>query len=126
MIEEQKNKNTIQMLYYVIKTYDTGLSKEDIDSLDIIQQENTILKQNAKHNDKVVDKVNWDNNLLKQQLKDKDEKISNLIKLLVEMVFDDINDLGVYQELVARHLVKLGYIVKEDGLYKELKSNKED
>ncbi len=63
---------------------------------------------------------------LQQQLKDKDEKISNLIKLLIEMVFDDINDLGVYQELVARHLVKLGYIVKEDGLYKELETNKED
>lgn len=52
-----------------------------------------------------------------KKLKDKDEKISNLIKLLVEMIFDDTNDLGVYQELVARHLVKLGYIVKEDGIF---------
>ena len=39
MSEEQNNKNIIQMLYYVIKTYDTGISKEDVDSLDIMQQQ---------------------------------------------------------------------------------------
>ena len=38
-----------------------------------LQQENKILKENAEHNDKVVDKVNWENQLLKKenkQLKD--------------------------------------------------------
>lgn len=38
-----------------------------------LQQENKILKENAEHNDKVVDKVNWENMLLKgenKQLKD--------------------------------------------------------
>lgn len=34
-----------------------------------LQQENKILKENAKHNDKVVDKVNWDNMLLKKENK---------------------------------------------------------
>ena len=47
-----------------------------------LQQENKILRENAKHNDKVVDKVNWENMLLKkenQQLKDKLSKIETLI-----------------------------------------------
>ena len=38
-----------------------------------LQEENKILKENAEHNDKVVDKVNWENMLLKKenkQLKD--------------------------------------------------------
>ena len=34
------------------------------------KKENKILKQNAKNNDKVVDKVNWENMLLKKQLKE--------------------------------------------------------
>lgn len=41
--------------------------------LDKLEQENKILKENAEHNDKVVDKVNWENQLLKKenkQLKD--------------------------------------------------------
>ena len=47
-----------------------------------LQQENKILKENAEHNDKVVDKVNWENMLLKKenkQLKDKLSKIETLI-----------------------------------------------
>ena len=43
-----------------------------------LQQENKILKENAEHNDKVVDKVNWENQLLKkenQQIKDNWNKL---------------------------------------------------
>ena len=43
-----------------------------------LQRENKILKENAKHNDKVVDKVNWENMLLKKenkQLKDNWNKL---------------------------------------------------
>ena len=32
-----------------------------------LQQENKILRENANHNDKVVDKVNWENQLLKKE-----------------------------------------------------------
>lgn len=32
-----------------------------------LQQENKILRENAEHNDKVVDKVNWENMLLKKE-----------------------------------------------------------
>ena len=45
-----------------------------------LQQENKILKENAEHNDKVVDKVNWENQLLKkenQELKEKLDKYEN-------------------------------------------------
>lgn len=47
-----------------------------------LQQENKILRENAEHNDKGVDKVNWENMLLKKknkQLKDKLSKIETLI-----------------------------------------------
>lgn len=33
------------------------------------KKENKILKENAEHNDKVVDKVNWENMLLKKENK---------------------------------------------------------
>ena len=43
-----------------------------------LQQENKILKENAEHNDKVVDKVNWENMLLKKQLEDKYSRTGTL------------------------------------------------
>ena len=52
------------------------------DCIENLQEENKILKENAEHNDKVVDKVNWENMLLKKenkQLKDKLSKIETLI-----------------------------------------------
>ena len=47
-----------------------------------LQQENKILKENAEHNDKVVDKINWENMLLKKenkQLKDNWNKLKEFI-----------------------------------------------
>lgn len=48
-----------------------------------LQQENKILKENAEHNDKVVDRVNWKNQLLKKenkQLKDNWNYIKKMLK----------------------------------------------
>lgn len=48
-----------------------------------LQRENKILKENAKHNDKVVDKVNWENMLLKKenkQLKDKFDEVNDILQ----------------------------------------------
>ena len=42
-----------------------------------LQQENKILKENAEHNDKVVDKVNWENQLLKKENQDLIDTILN-------------------------------------------------
>ena len=47
-----------------------------------LKKENEILRENAKHNDKVVDNVNWENMLLKKenkQIKDKLSKIETLV-----------------------------------------------
>ena len=35
-----------------------------------LKKENKILRENAEHNDKVVDKVNWENQKLKKQLEE--------------------------------------------------------
>ena len=35
-----------------------------------LEKENKILRENAEHNDKVVDKVNWENQKLKKQLEE--------------------------------------------------------
>ena len=35
-----------------------------------LRKENKILRENAEHNDKVVDKVNWENLKLKKQLEE--------------------------------------------------------
>lgn len=40
-----------------------------LDYITNLQQENERLKDNAIHNDKVVDKVNWENMLLKKENK---------------------------------------------------------
>lgn len=65
---------------YDFKLYEMGISA--LKEIEQLQQENEILRENAKHNDKVVDKVNWENMLLKKenkQLKDKLSKIETLI-----------------------------------------------
>lgn len=53
-----------------------------------LQQENKILKENAEHNDKVVDKVNWENMLLKKenkQLKDNWNKLRKYFNERIEV-----------------------------------------
>ena len=40
-----------------------------------LKKENKILRENAEHNDKVLDKVNWENLKLKKQLEEANEKI---------------------------------------------------
>ena len=47
-----------------------------------LEKENKILRENAEHNDKVVDKVNWENMLLKKenkQLKEEKRKVRDYI-----------------------------------------------
>ena len=39
-----------------------------------LKKENKILRENAEHNDKVVDKVNWENLKLKKQLEEANKK----------------------------------------------------
>ena len=62
-----------------IKIYDlleyNGMTWINIDRFKFLQQkveqlekENKILKENAEHNDRIVDKVNWENMLLRGKL----------------------------------------------------------
>ena len=56
--------------------------QEFADTIIQLQKEIKILKENAEHNDKVVDKVNWENNLLKgknKKYKEVIDKINNYI-----------------------------------------------
>ena len=50
------------------KTHDSSFKKLQ-NKYKQLQQENKILRKNAEHNDKVVDKVNWENMLLKKENK---------------------------------------------------------
>ena len=43
-----------------------------------LEKENKILRENAEHNDKVVDKVNWKNMLLKKENKQLKDKLSKI------------------------------------------------
>ena len=52
-----------------------------------LKKENKILRENAEHNDKVVDKFNWENQKLKEEIKRVDERNKELVKICQE--FDD-------------------------------------
>ena len=45
-----------------------------------LKKENKILRENAEHNDKVVDKVNWENQKLKKQIDEYKEMVSNNVE----------------------------------------------
>ena len=47
--------------------------------LESLQKENKILRKNAEHNDKVVDKVNWENRLLKEVIEEVREYINSKV-----------------------------------------------
>ena len=86
MNKEELQNNYIEMLILDLEkhSFDYWESTQDemVEALRKLQQENKILKENAEHNDKVVDKVNWENQLLKKEnkkLKDKLSKIETLI-----------------------------------------------
>lgn len=78
-----------------------------------LQQENEILKENAKNNDKVVDIVNWENQLLKkenQELKEQNKKeFADYIKFK--------------KEQHDEYLEKVNKLIKEN---QELKNQLED
>lgn len=54
-----------------------------------ILKENKILKENAEHNDKVVDKVNWENMLLKKENKQLKNNWNDLKKYAKEVISTD-------------------------------------
>ena len=65
---QDKDKFNEILLYYHFK------QNEELEQLQQenqeLKKENKILRENAEHNDKVVDKVNWENQELKKELEE--------------------------------------------------------
>ena len=60
-----------------------------------LKKENKILRENAEHNDKVVDKVNWENQKLKAKIKtyEDPEDLTLMFMYCDEKAKDKINEL---------------------------------
>ena len=97
-----------------------------------LKKENKILRENAEHNDKVVDKTNWENLKLKKELEEyklitidyqeleaRNQKLNNqqkefinyMNKTIEELECDDVGD----EELK-------GYLIQEIDIFKEILS----
>ena len=70
-----------------------------------LEKENKILRENAEHNDKVVDKANWENLKLKKQLEEYKrlgfEHLNNKCNKLENQQKEFINYLTSYIELLS-------------------------
>ena len=86
MIKFDKNEFLKPQIYSTLDEYETrcNVTKEIIEEIEQLQQENKILKENAENNDKVVDKVNWENMLLKKENK----QLKSIIYELREHMLD--------------------------------------
>ena len=114
---QDKDKFNEILLYYHFK------QNEEIEQLlqenQSLKKENKILRENAEHNDKVVDKVNWENLKLKKQLEeykrlgfehlnDKCNKLENQQKEFIEYlenenIFNEVNTiLSKYYEIIEK------------------------
>lgn len=79
MIKFDKNEFLKPQIYSTLDEYETrcNVTEEIIKEIEQLQQKNEILKENAEHNDKVVDKVNWENMLLKKENKQLKDELKN-------------------------------------------------
>ena len=95
-----------------------------------LKKENKILRENAEHNDKVVDKVNWENQKLKKQLEeykrlgfehlnDKCNKLENHQKEFIEWLTNEANinpyDISdyTYEDIINTILSKYYEIIEK-------------
>ena len=99
---QDKDKFNEILLYYHFKQNEEieqlqQENKQLEENYDRIYNENCILRENAEHNDKVVDKFNWENQKLKKQLEeykklgfehlnDKCNKLENQQKEFIEYI----------------------------------------
>ena len=118
------------LLYYHFK------QNEEIEQLQkenqSLKKENKILRENAEHNDKVVDKVNWENLKLKKQLEeykrlgfkhlnDKCNKLENQQKEFIEWLTNEANinpyDISgyTYEDIINTILSKYNEIIGSDS-----------
>ena len=104
---QDKDKFNEILLYYHFKQNEEieqlqQENKQLEENYDRIYNENCILRENAEHNDKVVDKFNWENQKLKKQLEeykklgfehlnDKCNKLENQQKEFIEWLENEKN-----------------------------------
>jgi len=89
--------------YVNILKYKNNKLQQKVEQL---EKENKILKENAEHNDKVVDKVNWENMLLKGKIKDLKERIIlKQLRLVNEETYNILHsDLNELLEVLDREI----------------------
>ena len=80
-----------------------------------LKKENKILRENAEHNDKVVDKVNWENQKLKKQLEEAKEEL--------ELVRCDLHNRTSERDSYYRNIEMLENQQKEFVKYLENEKN---
>lgn len=78
-----------------------------------LQQENIILKENAEHNDKVIDKVNWENQQLKNDI-NKLQKELNEENLQCSKYSIEFNDLKEKNKQLKDNWNKLKKYIKTE------------
>ena len=77
--------------------YITNLQQEN----QSLKKENKILRENAEHNDKVVDKVNWENQKLKKQI----EYLRRSIERKEKIITDAQNEIIPYTHEYVTKLI---------------------
>ena len=107
---QDKDKFNEILLYYHFK------QNEEIEQLQqenqSLKKENKILRENAEHNDKVVDKVNWENLKLKKQLEE-------YKRLGFEHLNDKCNKLENQQKEFINYLTSYIELLSDDPDYVE-------
>lgn len=100
------------------------LSLDDLEYVKKLKQENKILRENAEHNDKVVDKVNWENQLLKkknQQLQERIEYLERSNNRREDTIFEQRQEISDLED----NWVKLKeIIIKTQDYYRYVKDNR--
>ena len=116
VLEKLKDKNNYQrdcndgscfIELFVNEIYILCKFMEDLQQkVEQLEKQNKILKENAEHNDKVVDKVNWENMFLKGKLKDLKERIMlKQLRLVNEETYNILHsDLNELLEVLDREI----------------------
>ena len=78
-------------------------------------KENKILRENAEHNGKVVDKVNWENMLLKKKYEQLKKQVDEYKKLGFKYLQDKNNNLETQQKEFISYLENEIYSIEPKG-----------
>ena len=69
-----------------------------------LKKENKILRENAEHNDKVVDKFNWENLKLKKQIEYLRESVERKEETIIELEHERVPYTNEYVEELKKQL----------------------